>query len=190
MNVGMKLGLICLSLFFLVSGCGKISGSIRSISVHAINDFLKTEIIASNEAVADGSSELLVVIHLKNSDNSSVGDYKPEYEIIAGAGVNAGTCTTSDKNGISACILKATESGVKTLRLTNAKVGLTKDVVFKLSDRKGKVLGLASGSHQSMTTVAGHKAEMSAGDPVNGINTKTAGGYRVMMSVQGAFVSR
>src|SRR5689334_22603009 len=89
-----RLGLV--SALVLLSSCGKIRGSVQNLhSDTGLNDFLKTEIISGANGIADGTTEMLIAIHLKNSDGSSVPDYKPTYEIVSGAGVTGSNCSTS-----------------------------------------------------------------------------------------------
>ena len=180
---------LCLfTLVGLISGCGKISIEVNKFKKPF--DFLKTEIISSGPVPADGTSEMLLAVHLKNSDNSSVPEYRPEYEIVTGSGVSQSNCTTSDQNGISACILKANVPGPKILRLTNAKVGLERTVVFTPIVRSGVRMGIVSASNQNMTSAGGYKAEISLGEKFKNIKSVTNGGYEVRMSVQGILVSR
>ncbi len=75
----------CLALF--LCGCGSVSGGITDATAPVSQDFEKTEIIANGSVAADGVSQLLLAIQLKNSDNSSVADYQPTYDVVSGAGV-------------------------------------------------------------------------------------------------------
>lgn len=175
---------------FSTLGCGNLIGSVTAMPEKGIVDFLKTEILIGTPGIADGTSEMVIAIHLKNSDNTSVAEFRPTYTIASGTGVTPGKCSVSDSNGISACVLKATQPGKKLIKLTNAKVGLEKEVVFENSVKSGRILGLVSGSKQNLTTPDGYKGEVSFGDSAKGISFKTSGGYKVMISTQGAFLSR
>lgn len=171
--------------FFLVS-CN-INTSVEGTGgkvVESINDFEKTEIISGGPAKADGSSELLLGIHLKNSDNSSVPSYRPQYEIQGNPGVNAGDCTSSDNNGISACVLTSTVPGSFAFVLTNAKVGLTKTLVFSpvLGHEK---LSIVSGGLVNASTAQGSKVQVTLGQPLAGNNRVTPDGHKVKFSMQG-----
>jgi hypothetical protein len=180
-----------LTAFLALSACGKIKGTIQNLHGDAnTNDFLKTEIISGTHGIADGTTEMLIAIHLKNSDSTSVRDYQPTYSVTSGTGVTAGNCSTSDSNGIAACVLRSNQAGTKTIRLTNARVGLEKSLVFDPSLRSGRVLELAAAGKQSMTTTAGHKMELTVGQAAKGLEAKTASGYRILFSAQGAFSSR
>ena len=164
------------------SGCVKISGSLTKIG---LNDFLKTEFIASAPAPADGVSSVLVGLQLKNSDNSAVPAYRPEFESVSGGSIINPGCTTSDKNGISACMVKSIEPGVKTLVLTNAKVGLKQSVTFTAPTGARSII-LSSGSTVPATTSAGSKLTISFGKAFKASRQVTSGGYVVKMGLQPA----
>ena len=168
-------------------GCVKLSGGILSFSKP--NDFLRTEFAVAGSEIADGTSSLLVGLQLKNSDNLPVGAYKPEFRIASGAGVNSSGCTTSDANGISACVLRSTVPGEKVLELTNAKVGLKQTVLFTapVGAKTGKIV---AGASTSLSTAQGAKLMASVGDSVFGLSRTTQGGYQVRFNVHGAAVPR
>src|SRR5688572_1813660 len=106
----------------LLTACGNLEGTItRGNPKLKEHDFERTEMIHNGAAFADGVSELLVVVQLKNSDNQPVANYKPAYEVASGAAVITSPCTTSLDTGISVCILKSTQPGAKKIRLINAK---------------------------------------------------------------------
>ena len=174
---------VILALIF--SGCGRISGGIRRAgSSSSVVDFLKTEILANGPVAADGSSQLLVVIQLKNSDNTSVPNYRPTYGVTSSLGVPQSQCTTSDSNGVSTCVLKSIIPGQKTFTLTNAKVGLNKQVEFT-APKGTQRLGLVPACQVNGSTPAGSKIQVSVGNALKGARLKTAGGFQVSFSMQG-----
>ncbi len=174
-------------LVLVSSGC-QMRGKILRDG-NGLADFMNTEIIASDIGIADGNDELVVVVHLKNSDNSVVGNFKPEYEIVNGAAVWKGPCTTSASNGMSICILKSTVPGSKRLRLTNAKAGLEKDVLFALKGTSS-LAGFTAGGSTAIATNGGYKANVSVGPWAANPGVGTPGGYKAYISVQGAMDSR
>ncbi len=185
--------IVAIVLDLALTGCGKISGGVTNASgptLTSVLDFKNTEIIANGPIAADGSSELSVIIHLKNSDNSSVPGYRPTYQVTSSVGVSAGECTQSDNNGISVCILKSTQAGAKVMRLTNALVGLEHALEFLPSKKAGRLIGLVPGHRGMSTTSSEAKVELSAGDAVQGIRRTTQTGYVVHFSVQGGLVSQ
>lgn len=175
------------ALFVVVSSACQLNSEIKKLK--GLNDFLNTEMIASTGAVADGIDELVVVVHLKNSDGSVVPNYRPEYSITSGLGVITSDCTVSSNEGASICILKSTSPGIKRLRLTNAKQGLEKDVTFSPKP-SGPALGLISASDPLATTSGGYKASVSLGGWVASKPVTTPGGYKAYISVQSALDSR
>ncbi len=177
---------VSLAMFcFLIAGCqmnSAIKGTGSSASTTA--DFEKTEVIAGGPALADGNTQLLVAVHLKNSDNKPVPDYLPKYK-VTGANVLTQDCSTSDANGVSACILKSTAAGKKMFTLTNAKVGLAKEIEFTPRQSIERAAA-SSGSIMNGTTPDGSAVQVTLGNPIKGVKHETNGGYKVELSVQGA----
>ncbi len=152
-----------LALLLLNFGCGAIQGEITTpgSTVAKVHDFERTEIIHNGSAIADGNSELLVIVQLKDSDNQPVAQYKPTYDVIAGQAVIGNPCTTSLETGISVCVLKSTLAGAKTFRLTNAKTGLEHVVTFEpILTSKGLLALLPAGTGRA-TTTTGYKGKIS-----------------------------
>ena len=121
--------------------CGKLSYSYTKTNS---TDFAKSQVITNGPAVADGSSQLLVVIQLMNSDNSVVVDYQPTLEITSGSGVTASPCTKSNANGVSTCVLKSVLAGTKRLAVTNISIVLQADAVFSQPSTDRLRVGLAA----------------------------------------------
>lgn len=178
-----RIGLIISSLFFL-SACGNLDLTLPSGG----QDFLKTEIIVGGTNLADGVSQMVVVVHLKNNNNTPVVNYKPTYTVTPATGLITAECSTSTNAGVSVCVLKSTSAGVKVFKLTNAKVGLEKIVEFE-NVKNGQMLGLASGAHQNMTTAAGHKVRLTVGEIGTGVQGTTSGGYKVSLTLKTAIDS-
>lgn len=168
-----------------LTGCGKISSEVSAI-FKGKTDFARSEIITSGTGVADGSTEMLVVIQLMNSDGTPVKLYKPTYEIVSGSGVTAQECTTSNSNGVSTCILKATQAGTKRLSVTNIKIELQKDLLFQLPSSK-TMLGLASGAKQ--ITTSGYKVSASVATQESAM-VRESGGWKFYGGVEGNAASR
>jgi hypothetical protein len=157
--------------------------SLTNLSSQISADFAKTEIITNGPAIADGLSELTVAVQLKNSDNSPVADYRPEYEVVSGSGVIKNDCTKSLNNGLSYCLLKATIGGLKRIRLTNAKVGLESMLQFtsKVSTPRS---GLAARTSTLETaTATGLKGSFSVGLQTGKVLTST-GGYKLNLTTK------
>jgi hypothetical protein len=182
-------------------GCSLNTNIERIGATSNINDFLKTEIVVGEPVPADGSSNLLVVIHLKNSDNNPVKEFLPTYTVTANenndsnslsntevsssvmaSSVLTSPCTTSDNNGISACVLKSTAAGNLIFKLTNAKVGLSKPIAF-ISVKTQSDLKIVSGSLPNGTTLQGSKVSLTLGEGVESGHHTTSGGYKVKLGV-------
>jgi hypothetical protein len=182
--VSLALAYACI--FAFTSGCS-LKGGLKRLKGRV--DFEKTEIIASDIGIADGSDELVVAIQLKNSDNSVVEEYKPQYQVVSGSVAYQGPCTKSSNLGISVCILKAIQPGTKKLRLLNAKVGLEKEVLFALRGTQSTT-SLVAASGVQIPTSGGYKANLSVGPWVNSKAVQTPNGYKVYLSVQSSMDSR
>ncbi len=176
-----QLCLLPLSLIFL-SGCSQFG--VSSLLGTGVNDFEKTEILPGTPVYANGSEQLLVAIHLKNSDSSSVPNFRPELETIEGTGVIPTVCSTSDSNGVAICLVKAIVAGRKVVRLTNGKVGLESEIEFKAPTGLQR-LAVLPGSNTSATTANGSKVQVHFGQPFGGVKHTTSGGYKVTFSLQG-----
>ncbi len=152
------------------------------------SDFARSEIIPNGPGVADGQSELRVVIQLMNSDGSSVSLYKPTYEITQGGGVQAQECTTSNNNGVSTCILKSTQAGAKTLKVTNINIDLAKEVVFLTpGSMNSGGLTVGGGTKNSASGIKLHAA--GGGNQPKGLNT-TSSGFKLYGGPEGNVFSR
>jgi hypothetical protein len=178
--------LTIIPLFIFVAGCGKISNQVTA-TFNRVQDFKRSEIITNGPAIADGQSELLVVIHLMNSDGSSVKLFKPTYEIATGTGVSAQDCTTSNDNGISTCVLKATVAGTKKVSVTNIKIDLSADVVFTAPPTNKVLFGLVTASKTQ--TQGNFKLSGNIGNQEPGA-VRTSGAFKLYGGVQGESFSR
>ncbi len=180
------------SLLFFVSlpgllGCGKLSNEVSAtFTKPSVQDFARSQVINNGPGIADGQSELLVVIQLMNSDGTPVKLFQPTYSIISGAGVAAQACTTSNINGVSTCVLKASQAGVKRLSITNITISLEADVIFNQPGRK-PVMGLISASNSQ--TQAGVKIQASLGNQ-EPVPVQTSGPVKLFGGVQGEAFSR
>lgn len=185
-NLWTGMVLICTSLLF--SGCGKISSQIEATFKRpSIQDFKKSEIISNGPGIADGQSELLVVIQLMNSDGSIVKLFRPTYEIVSGTGVTASACTTSNNNGVSTCVLKSAQAGTKRISVTNIEIPLQADVVFNQPPAGKPNFGLAVAN--KMQIQGAHTLTATIGNQEPGA-VRTSGTYKLFGGVQGEAFSR
>ncbi len=179
-----------LGLVLVLAGCRLDDNRLRGhIKIPLTPDFLQSQFIINTTGLADGVSDLHIQILLRNSNGRPVPDYRPEFEVTPGAGVMIPhSCTLSDANGYSSCVLRSHIQGEKTLRLTNALVGLEGVVFFERFIRRGQILGLISASETGeITDTSAYWGEYSLGDFVEGVHVSTASGRRGVISVQGVF---
>lgn len=120
------------------------------------SDFANSRIYVGSHGVADGVSVLQFVIHLLNSNNTAVAGYVPEFSITKGTGVIKGSCSASDNFGISICSIRSTDSGIKTVRLENAKdVHPEEDIIFDAPVKETTVIGSSGGDVHEATDPRG-----------------------------------
>jgi hypothetical protein len=144
-----------------------------------VSDFAKSEIISNGPAIANGSSELLVVVNLMNSDGSPVKLFKPIYYISAGAGVRGAECTTSNANGVSTCVLKATQAGFKRFKVTNIKrVDLQKDLLFIPPTPPGVTASVVSSANRQVSS-AGYELSGTAGSLQSSMVRTNSAGWKL-----------
>lgn len=79
--------------------------------------------MVNGPGLADGQTELLMIVRLVNSDGSKVKGYASAYELISGSAATS-ACTASNTDGVSTCVLKAIQAGVNRVSLTNIKIQL------------------------------------------------------------------
>lgn len=122
-------------LLVLLSGCSffaSIDGSAQSVSAVG-DDYGKTTLDSPLVMAADGTSAMTVIVHLVNNDNTPIVNFTPTYAVYPSGGVSAGACSASDVNGDSTCVVTSTTAETKSFTLTNAKIGLSRNLKFILS---------------------------------------------------------
>jgi hypothetical protein len=183
---------VCRSYAFVIGGFAiflvACDGKVHLTDAKTL-DFARSEIISNGPAVADGASELLVVVHLMNSDGSSIPLFKPTYEITSGGGVQGSECTTSNNNGVATCVLKSTQAGTKRFLVTNVKkVELAKDLFFISQSPPGAVTGLVTAANDHLTSASGHTLSGTVGS-LHSDTVKTSGGWKLYGGPEGSALS-
>jgi hypothetical protein len=173
----------------LLSACGPIDGKIH-LWGSKLPDFARSEIIQNGPAIADGSSELLVAVSLMNADGSSVKLFKPTYEILSGGGVQGTECTTSNSNGISTCILKSTQAGVKKFSVTNIRIKLERDVVFTAPEKSGLTSAIVPAAKFNEKSTQGHELSGSVGSLHSQVVITGTNGWKIFGGPEGNAFSR
>lgn len=169
--------------------CGQITASISAKNPSSLeNDFVKSEVISNGPGIADGRSELILVVRLVNSDGSPVYGFRPTYEIVSGTGIIPSDCTLSDNTGTSVCVLRATVAGLKRLSVNNIKIELMRDIDFLAPSGKGHTSGLVVSAIPNNASSSGHVLQ-AAIEPTMADQPKiSTSGWKMSVSVQGAIL--
>lgn len=179
----------------VLTACGKADVGVEDASPASkvVNDFLKTEILLRDDSagVADGVTELYVLVRLMNSNSKVVKGFRPTYEISVGDGVIVTSCSESDANGISVCPLKATIPGVKTFSLLNvAKLVLKKDVTFDPKPA-GQAFGFVAAGKTAVSATK-WKVQAAIGQELSSVKVTSqpnGAGWKLYGTVQGNLIS-
>ncbi|KHD87883.1 MAG: hypothetical protein OM95_12765 [Bdellovibrio sp. ArHS] len=153
-------------------------------------DFENTEVLVGSHGISDGASQLLVVVRLMNSDNTVVQGYRPDYSVTKGTGVVKAECSLSDSYGVSICAMKATDSGVKSIRYENlADFHPEKDVVFNAPVKESTTIGVGGGAGGSnvATNPRGWKMTAAVGTQYDKVVAQK-NGYKLLMGPVGSAV--
>lgn len=153
-------------------------------------DFASSQVTANGPAPADGASQVILSIHLRNSDGTPVVGFKPIYEIVSGSGVQGGDCAVSDSAGLSTCALKATTSGVKRVSITNVKIALVVDVTFSAMTLGGALTGPAPAGSFGKTSASGYAISGSLGSMQSNVVKTSASGWKLYGGPEGNALSR
>lgn len=168
-------------------GC---SGQVELTNSSSDNDFALSHIVVNGTAVANGSSELLVVIQLKNSNGRPIKQFRPTYSIVSGAGVTGSQCTPSDTNGISTCLLKSTHSGTKRFAVTNlTKVTLEQDVLFLTTSAGSFLSTITPAATNTQSSASGATLRGNLGTLESDLVKTSASGWKIFGGPQGDALS-
>jgi hypothetical protein len=177
---------VAVTLSFLFAGCsGNLDGEVNANFKTA--DLQKAKIVVSGSAYADGQTELLMDIYLTNSDDTVVKGYRPEYEVVSGGGVITSDCSKSNESGIASCVLKATQAGVKRIRVKKVKVDLQQDVTFVDPPFGRAAMGLATAAGIRSTGIYVLDASVGGSAPHGRIKS---GNYEIYGGIRSDVFSR
>ncbi|WII71540.1 hypothetical protein QJS83_13810 [Bdellovibrio sp. 22V] len=138
-----------------------VTGVVTDVSK---SDFKNTEIVVGQHGLADGTTELFVVIRLMNSDNTVIQGYRPDYSITKGTGVIETDCSVSDSFGVSICSLRSHDAGIKTMELNNiADHHVETDLVFDAPTKEQTVVDNSGGDVGEATSPSGWKMTATVG---------------------------
>ncbi len=154
------------------------------------DDFLKSTILATSRGVGDGQTSATVVVLLKNSDDSTVTDYKPAFNFvdntgsaITGNGITFSNCSVSNSQGISTCSFKSIEVGARRVLFNNIIVELVGEVFFDAPSRKGTFTQIVNAG-QIDQDASGYSVTSFIGAPFKGLKQEV-NGYVIFTNTTG-----
>ncbi len=178
--------LVPLILALFLANCS-IDVSIDDISA---DDFLKSTILATSRGIGDGQTSATVVILLKNSDDSIIAGYTPNFSFInnggssiSANGITYSACSTTNNQGISTCTFKSIESGSQQILFNNIAVELVGEVFFEAPSRNGIFTQILS-SAQLDQVASGYIVTSQIGAPFPGLVQKVSG-YTIFTNTTG-----
>lgn len=155
------------------------------------DDFLKSTILATSRGVGDGQTSATVVILLKNSDDSVVTNYKPQFDFVdnggsqvEGNGITFSDCSMTNSQGISTCTFKSIIVGARRVAFNNIVIDLIGEVFFDPPSRNGTFLQVVS-SGQVDQDANGYSVTSHTGAPFAGLR-QTVNGYSVFTNTTGS----
>lgn len=175
-----------LALVLLLANCS-IDVAIEDVTA---DDFLKSTILATSRGVGDGQTSATVVVLLKNSDDSVIANYKPQFDFvdnngsqISGNGITFSDCVPTNAQGISTCTFKSIAVGVKRVMFNNIVIELIGEVFFDPPSRKGTFLQVVS-SGQIDQDAGGYTVTSQIGAPFAGLKQEV-NGYTIFTNTTG-----
>ena len=178
------LGPLLLALF--LANCS-IDVSIDDVTA---DDFLKSTILATSRGIGDGQTSATIVVLLKNSDNSTIASYKPQFDFVdnSGSNVNAvgitySDCTASNGQGISTCTFKSISVGGRRVAFNNIVIELVGEIYFDAPSRNGTFLQVVS-SGQIDEDANGYTVTTHTGSPFAGLK-QDVNGWTIMTNTTG-----
>ncbi|MCB0377997.1 MAG: hypothetical protein KDD33_05850 [Bdellovibrionales bacterium] len=150
------------------------------------NDFLRSSVVSNSRGIGDGVTAAVVVIELRNSDDSLVTGHTPDLSLAntGSSGITYYSCTPSDQLGLSTCTIKAIIVGVKTIVFNNIEIGLSSDIFFDPPKRDGNFFQLISAG-AVMEDASGYSVTTQLGSPYEGLKQEVDG-YQIYISTTGA----
>ncbi len=161
-----------------------------SIDDVTADDFLKSTILATSRGIGDGQTSATVVVLLKNSDDSVVTNYKPEFDFIdnggstvSGNGIVFSDCVTSNDQGISTCTFKSIQVGRRRVLFNNIAIELIGEVFFDAPSRNGTFLQIVSAG-QVDQDASGYSVTSHVGSSFKGLKHEVDG-YTIFTNTTG-----
>lgn len=145
------------------------------------DDFLKSTILATSRGIGDGQTSATVVVLLKNSDDTTIANYKPEFDFIdnngttvAGSGITFSDCTESGSDGVATCTFRSVQVGSRMIMFNNIPIELIGELYFDAPLQNGPFLQYISAS-QTGEEVNGYVVTSQVGSPFTGLRQEVNG---------------
>lgn len=169
-------------------GCNnKITGKIGLSSFAP--DFKKSQIISNSPGIADGVSNVVLVVQLINSDNSIVVGFTPTLALTNSLGVNSSACTASNSNGVSTCVLRSSVAETVQVSVSNVQsIMLKTNVVFAAPTVSPTQTSTVPSVAYNSTSASGHSISATIGGQSPLVNT-SGNGAKLFGGVLGNVVS-
>lgn len=164
------LKLLCLAPLLVLTSCGW-DVNINDGSVSLFN----YSIISQNSVIADGFTDLSVLVEVKDSNGNLVENHVPDVAQDLSSstlnGINHTFCGATDVLGQTQCTFRSLLEGTKKFRFNDALDGsgeITFDVVFlPTRESRGQIFGVIPASVPLSATSDGGTASSSVGNIVN-----------------------
>lgn len=173
-------------LTLLLTNCS-IDVSIEDITA---DDFLKSTILATSRGIGDGQTSATVVVLLKNSDDSLVVNYKPQFNFVdnggsqvTGNGITYSDCMSTNSQGVSTCTFKSITVGAKRVLFNNIAIELIGEIFFDPPSRNGTFVQIVSSS-QIDENAGGYSVTSHVGTPFSGLK-QTVNDYIIYTNTTG-----
>ena len=156
-------------------------------------DFAHSTILSTTRGVGDGTTSAVVVVLLKNSDDTAVVSHEPELKLVdsnnqsldfTNEGVTDIKCSKSDNDGISTCTIKSITVGSKRIGFFNIIIELFGEVYFDPPERNGTFMQIVS-SAQIKQDAEGYSVTSHTGTAFSGLR-QVESGYTIYTSTTGS----
>ena len=146
------------------------------------DDFRKSFFLGDPQGLADGLTELDVVLFFVHTSGKPAVGFTPNFSASM-FGLTGLGCSVTDGSGRSVCRFTSTRGGTFVMKITNVSKALEKSFTF-VQTASGSIRGFASSGNQKLTGPGGWTAQGSLGSPTSGAILTGAGGWKAFIDVQ------
>lgn len=144
------------------------------------NDFKLSSVLAETVGVADGITDLILTLELKNSNGSLVKFFTPQISLLSGSGVTSLGCSKSNELGISTCRFRSNTPTTALVSLENILIELTEEIVFEAPRVSLSYVQVVS-SALNRVDAGGYTVTSHIGVPVQGLRQEVDG-YEIFLN--------